>query len=146
MTDYHPSAAEREQFAAIADVLIPEAAGMPSASSVDVAGPMLDHVLALRPDLTPGLRRGLELTKDADGPARAAGWLNENDTDALNAIGLIASAIYFMQPGIRKLLGYPGQASRPVRPEEEDDWREGSLLDPVRDRGPIWTRPPQQEG
>lgn len=141
MSDYRPGAEERALFAAIADVLIPEAAGMPAASAADVAGPMLDHVLALRPDLVAGLRRGLERAAGHGAPAVAAEWLHANDPEALTAIGLIASAIYFMDPGVRRLLDYPGQASRPVRPEEEDDWREGGLLDPVRARGPIWRDP-----
>jgi hypothetical protein len=44
----------RRTFLAIADVLIPEAEGMPMASQVGVGGEILDRMLALRPDLREG--------------------------------------------------------------------------------------------
>src|SRR4051794_21690712 len=50
-------AAERATFAALADVLVPAAEGMPAASAVDIAGTGLDRVLRARPDLEAPLAR-----------------------------------------------------------------------------------------
>ncbi|MEJ8572140.1 hypothetical protein [Microbaculum marinum] len=133
---------DREVFAAIADVLIPAAEGMPSATALGIEGEPMDHVLALRPELANDLLRGLRAAAGAPDGAAAAERLNREDPAAMGAIGLVASAAYYMQPQVWKLLGYPGQTHRPVRPEEEDDFRENDLLQPVIDRGPIYRPTP----
>ena len=53
------SALDRERLGALADVLIPAAEGMPSASEAGVHRAGLDRVLAARPDLEPVLARVL---------------------------------------------------------------------------------------
>jgi len=133
-----PSA--RQQFALISDVLIPRALGMPAASDVDIAGSMLDHVLKLRDDLVTDFMRAVsfENVDDAATAERAAVVMNERDPKALTALGLVASAIYYMHLDVRKLLGYPGQESRPVLPDDEDDWQTDTLLNPVIKRGAIF--------
>lgn len=133
---------DRQVFAAIADVLIPEAEGMPAASAVGIQHDPLDHVLGLRPELADDVLRGLRSVADEPNGTSAAERLNREDPAAMGAIGLVASAAYYMQPEVRKLIGYPGQAQRPVRPEEEDDFREDGLLQPVIDRGPIYRKAP----
>jgi hypothetical protein len=54
-------AAQRATFAALADVLVPAAEGMPAASAVDIAGAGLDRVLRARPDLEAPLSRILAI-------------------------------------------------------------------------------------
>ena len=132
---------DRETFGAIADVLIPAAEGMPAASQIGVQGAALDHVLSLRPELRPALERGLAACAGAE-PTAAAEALNRDDPEALGAIGLIASAIYYMDPDVRKRLGYPGQEQRPARDEEEGDYLRDDLLQSVIDRGAIYRRTP----
>ncbi|HEX2045645.1 MAG TPA: hypothetical protein VHF23_08470, partial [Gaiellaceae bacterium] len=61
-----PSAAARETFAALADVLIPGGAGLPAASDVDVGGRWLDRALGARPDLEATLERVLAEAAGAD--------------------------------------------------------------------------------
>lgn len=135
-------AADRRAFAAIADILIPNAEGMPSASMVGIENDPLDHVLALRPDLFDDLARGVRSLSEGESGSEAAERLNRDDPAAMGAIGLAASSAYYMQPEVRRLLGYPGQVQRPVRPEEEDDFREDGLLQAVIDRGPIFRETP----
>lgn len=138
----HLTEHQRQLFAAIADVLIPAAEGMPSASDFGVQREPLDHVLSLRPELAEDLERGLaSLGPDESGVA-AAERLNREDPAAMGAIGLIASAAYYMQPEVWKLIGYPGQAHRPVMPAEENDPAIDRLLDPVVERGPIYRPTP----
>ncbi len=144
------NATDRATFAAIADQLVPEAEGMPSASQVGIQDAPLDRVLDLRPELDEDFRRGLRACANAD-PATAIERLNQADPAALGAIGLVASAAYYMQPRVRALLGYPGQASRPAEPAEEHDYlkdgpRDGprdGLLQVVIDRGPIYRPTPK---
>ncbi len=137
-----PTATDRATFAAIADRLIPDAEGMPSASQVGIQDAPLDHVLDLRPELEEDFRRGLRACEGAD-PATAIERLNQSDPAALGAIGLIATAAYYMQPRVRELLGYPGQASRPAEPAEEHDYLRDGLLQVVIDRGPIYRPTPK---
>lgn len=133
----------RQVFAAIADVLIPEGLGMPAASAVGLRDAPLDRVLELRPDLVPALMRGLGSIAAEEPASAAAERLNRDDPEAMGAIGLIASAAYYMQPEVLRRLGYPGQVQRPVQPDEEDDFRQDGLLDAVIARGPIYRSTPE---
>lgn len=132
----------RETFRAIADVLIPPAEGMPAASDVGAHEATFDRIIALRPDLTERLLRGLRAAagQPADDAARK---LNAEDPDALSAIGLAASAAYYMQPRVRELIGYPGQESRPGNPDEVPEYVENGMLQQVIDRGPIFRPTPK---
>lgn len=133
----------RAAFAGIADVLIPAVEGMPSASSVDVHGKMLDHVLSLRPDLVENLLRGLD-SVEGQNPQEAANTLNKTDAAALSAIGLAASAGYYMTPEVRALIGYPGQQSRPeTDPDATPEYVTNGMLQHVIARGPIFRPTPK---
>jgi len=134
---------QRARFAELADILIPEALGMPAASQLTLQEAPLDHVLALRPEIHADLQRGLERSRTLD-PRDAAEFLNLEDPAAFGAIGLAASAAYYMHPEVRALLSYPGQTSRPVRPEEENDFLRNNLLQPVIERGAIYRPTPDQ--
>lgn len=137
---------KRQTFAAIADILIPNAEGMPAASEVDVHGPMLDRILGLRPDMTEAFHRGLDKAAGQD-PQEAAEALNQEDPEALTAIGLAASAGYYMTQRVRELIGYPGQEMRPHEsPDEIPPYVANGLLQPVIDRGPIYVPTPRREG
>ena len=134
---------QRETFAGVADYLIPHAEGMPSAREVDVHGAILDRVLALRNDLQEPFLRGLR-TCAGRSPAEAANALNREDPAALGAIGLAASAGYYMSPRVRELIGYPGQESRPERdPDATPPYIANGMLQQVIDRGPIYKPTPR---
>lgn len=134
---------ERQVFSDLADVLIPNAEGMPSASEVGVHKGMLDRVVGLRPDLSEALHRGLSTAKGKD-PTAAAEELNRNDPEALTAIGLAASAGYYMTPKVRELIGYPGQENRPADPDAPLEYVENGMLQVVIDRGPIFVPTPKE--
>ncbi len=133
--------AQRRTFAALADVLIPEAEGMPAASQVQLEGAPLDQVLGLRPDLHEAFFRALDRAAGKDA-AQVLEQLNRDDHLAIGAVGVVASAAYYMQPEVWRLLGYPGQTSRPAEPEEENDYMRDGLLQPVIDRGPVYRKAP----
>lgn len=134
---------QRSTFAGIADYLIPNAEGMPSASEVDVHGAILDRVLMLRTDLQEAFLRGLNACAGAP-PAEAANALNRNDPAAMGAVGLVASAAYYMAPRVRDLIGYPGQESRPESdPDAPLPYVTNGMLQVVIDRGPIFKPTPR---
>lgn len=130
---------ERQTFAGIADVLIPAAEGMPSATEMDVHGGVTDRLLGLRPDLMEPFKRGCATAVDKD-PQTASEWLNAHDTEALSAIGLVASAAYYMHPEVRNRLGYPGQENRPADPDETPEYVANGMLKEVQDRGAIYRK------
>jgi hypothetical protein len=131
----------RSTFLAIADVLIPEANGMPSASGADV-GAMLERIMALRPDLNDDFQRGMR-TVAGKAPVTAARALNIEDPKALAAIGLVAAAAYYMNPRVRDLIGYPGQEKRVYDPNETPEYIANGMLQEVIDRGPIYRAAPK---
>jgi hypothetical protein len=132
----------RRTFLAIADVLIPEAEGMPMASQVGVGGEILDRMLALRPDLSETFLRGLRAAAGKP-PVAAAEALNRDDPAALGAVGLVASAGYYMSPRVRALIGYPGQENRPADPDVTPEYVANGMLQLVIDRGPIFKPTPK---
>lgn len=133
----------RRVFAGLADVLIPNAEGMPSASEVNVHGELLDHILGLRPDLRENFMRGVSAASGRD-PTEALNDMNKSDTAALSAIGLVASAGYYMTPEVRRLIGYPGQESRPdPNPDAVPEYVTNGMLQKVIDRGPIFRPTPK---
>jgi hypothetical protein len=132
----------RATFAGIADVLIPEAEGMPAASAVGVHAEILDRILGLRPDVGEAFFRGIASARNKD-PRSAAEELNARDPQALGAIGLVASAAYYMSPRVRELIGYPGQERRTYDPDETPEYVANGMLKVVEDRGPIYRPTPK---
>lgn len=133
-------AALRARLGEIADALIPAAGRMPAASEVGVAGPQLDVVLASRPDLEPGLRRALELAAE---PAEILAWmdaLREQDGEAYGALVTTVVGAYYLEPGVQRRLGYPGQVPEPVTPELLPPYADE--LERVVARGPIFRPTP----
>lgn len=135
------TADQRAIFRSIADVLIPSTATMPSASQVGVDGPVLDRLLDQRPDLKERFLRGLDACMGQDAE-RAARSLNETDPTALAAIGLLASAAYYMDAEVRRLIGYPGQSARPFDPQATPEYVVKGQLKRVIERGPIFRPTP----
>ena len=138
----------RRALEAIGDFLIPEAHGMPAASTMDVGTSQLDIVLASRPDLAPTLDRALgETVLDTalDKVADVVAELEANDPDGYDAVTLAIVAGYYMHPEIHRLIGYPGQVPKDVqRMGEREIYQEGlmELAEKVIERGPIYRPTP----
>jgi hypothetical protein len=131
--------AQRERLAALADVLVPGDGRLPSAAEADVHRGWLDRVLAVRPDLLEGLLSALA----QNGDPRAVVDRLRGDADAtFDALTIVVTGAYFLNPRVRELLGLPGPVSAGGSPPErfDDDDVDGALLDVVRQRGPIYRR------
>jgi len=137
----HPTL-DRTTLAALADVLIPAADRMPAASEAGAAGEWLDEVLRVRGDLEAPLQGLLERARGVD-PAAEVERLEREEPEALEALATAVAGAYFLNPEVRRLIGYPGQEPRPIEPEEPPDYEQDDLLASVVERGPIFRPTPE---
>jgi hypothetical protein len=130
------AAIDRETLAGLADVLIPAADGMPSASQAGATGALLDEVVRVRGDLEEPLAT---LTAAAAGkdPGAEVERLKAGEPELFEALTTAIAGGYFMSDDVRKRLGYPGQQAL----ELEDDL-DPELLQSVIDRGTIYRPTP----
>jgi hypothetical protein len=130
------AAIDRETLAGLADVLIPAADGMPSASEAGATDALLDEVLRVRGDLEEPLA---SLTAAAAGkdPVAEVARLEAGEPELFEALTTAIAGGYFMSEDVRERLGYPGQEAL----ELEDD-HDPALLQPVIDRGTIYRPTP----
>ncbi len=129
----------RRRLAAIADRLIPEAHGMPSAAAV-VDDDRLRFVLRARPDLVEPLVGALRPALGDDPQARLAA-LERDEPANLAALQLVIVGGYYTDRRVRELIGYPGQMAIEVRSWEYPPYLEEGLIDAVIARGPVWRDP-----
>lgn len=131
---------QRGVLADLADILIPAGDGMPFASTAGVAGHGLDQVLVAVPSLATGLANILNRAKECDS-ADFVAELARTDPAAYGVLTEVVTAAYFMNPEVRKTVGYTGQGPSPIDPRE--DYLEDGLLESVIKRGPIYRPTPK---
>ena len=138
------AALDRETLAGLADALIPASDGMPAASEAGATGKHLDEVLRLRSDLEEPLRQLTERARGAD-PAQEVERLQAEEPAAFEALSTAVAGAYFLNPDVRRLIGYPGQERRPIEAEDPPDYEQDGLLASVVERGTIY-RPTPESG
>jgi hypothetical protein len=127
----------RERLRRFADKLIPAAHDMPAAGEVGVADRQLDRVLAARPDLAAPLARALADADPADHEATLE-RLRDGDREAHDALLMVVAGGYYIDPGVRRRIGYTGQQPVEVRPEIIPNYVEEGLIEPLLARGPVY--------
>ena len=132
-------ATELATLAAVADRLIPAAAGMPSAAEVVDDG-RLRFVLNARPDLLEPLRAALRLDLGDDVQTRLD-RLGRDEPGVLYALQLVIVAGYYTDKRVRELIEYPGQMAIDLRTFGFPAYLEEGLIDAVLARGAIWRDP-----
>ncbi len=136
------SDSDRALFAKLADYLIPAYGKMPSASSVEVQGDLLDKVMDARPDLLEGFKRGLAACQSGE-PSAALNALLRADAAAFQALSLTASGGYYMADEVRKQLGYPGQEGGAYDPHETPEYLTNGMIERVVRRGLLYRSTPR---
>jgi hypothetical protein len=136
--NFDPS--QRAVLACLADVLIPAGDGMPSASAGGVAEEGLNQVLSAVPSLGASLADVLARAKGRE-PAEVVASLARTDPAAYGILTEVVTAAYFMNPDVRKAVGYTGQGPSPLDPRV--DYMEDGLLESVIKRGPIYRPTPK---
>jgi hypothetical protein len=132
-------AVQRATLGALADHLIPEAHGMPSARDV-IDAARLRFVLRARPDLLEPLRMALGEELPGEPGARLAA-LESSRPDALAALFLVVVGAYYTDKDVRDRLGYPGQQAITLQSWKYPEYMEEGLIEEVVARGPIWRDP-----
>ena len=132
-------AGRRAAFAAIADRLIPDAYGMPSAASI-IGDARLRFVLNARPDLVEPLWQALR-PELGDDPAVRLGALERDEPERHSALLLVVVGGYYTDKEVRERLGYPGQVAKTLYSWQYPAYLEEGLTDQVLARGPIWRDP-----
>lgn len=132
-------ATRRATFAAIADLLIPAAHGMPSAGEV-IGENRLRFVLTARPDLVEPLHAALRPDLGSDPAARLAA-LERDDPAVHEALLLVVVGGYYTDKDVRERIGYPGQLAKQLYSWKVPDYVEEGLIDQVIARGPVWKDP-----
>ncbi len=136
-------AAQRATLAALADVVIPAGEGLPSASQAEVAGQWLDAALAAVPELSGALVAVLE-EAGSDDPTVAVARLRANNPLGFDQLCTVVAGAYFLNPDVRRAIGYPGQERVPIVPETPPDYEQDGLLASVIARGPVYRPTPPQ--
>lgn len=126
-------------FAAVADHLIPDAHGMPSAGAV-VDATRLRFVLGARPDLTEPLRAALR-PELGDDPAARLAVIERDEPEHHGALVLAVVGGYYTDRDVRDRLGYPGQQAKQLYSWKYPEYMEEGLIDKVLARGPVWRDP-----
>ncbi|MEU0842624.1 hypothetical protein ABZ370_24535 [Streptomyces sp. NPDC005962] len=135
---------DRTLYGALADVLIPSAEGMPSATEADVPGTWLDQALRARPDMYRALRHTLDSARDAPATPKAVlDHLAEISPADFESFAMLTAGAYYLNPSVRERIGYPGQEDRPAT-EDVDAYLD--LLEHVVDRGPVCRLTPPEAG
>ena len=119
----------RKRMNTVADCVIPANERMPSASQVNIAGDLLDRVLVLLPDLEGLLHRVFE--HEVGDPEVWFAELSVTDPEGRRNVLLAIAAAYYLDAEVRRLIGYPGQPSTPVRANELSDYVTEGLLEQV---------------
>lgn len=133
MTGSEPTPTQRLALARLADILVAEGLGMPSASSVGVAGDLLDQCLAAAPSLSEPL---LVLLDDvpANGLDNFLRRLEVERPDDFAVLSTTVVAAYYLSEEVRGLIGYPGQQPSPLSVAAEPECLD--LLERVYERHP----------
>lgn len=121
---------QRQVFAALAETLIPASDTMPSATTAEVSGALLDQALGYRPDLVAGLTAALDSSAGKD-PEAVLDRLATEHPERFEALTVLAAGAYFLSPAVKAAMPYDA-APRPAR-DDMDSYVD--MLEHVVDRG-----------
>jgi hypothetical protein len=121
---------QRLVFATLAETLIPASDTMPSATTAEVSGALLDQVVGYRPDLMDALTAALDSGVGKD-PEAALDSLSTEQPEQFEALTVLVAGAYFLSPAVKAGMPYDA-APRPAR-DDMDSYVD--MLEHVVDRG-----------
>jgi hypothetical protein len=130
-----------EGFARLADLIIPHTNEMPSATEADVATIWIHRALGIRPDLRPDMMRGLQKARNANSLG-ALKLALADDRAAFVALTMMVANAYYLNPEIRRRIGYDGHNAHPFDADETPEYTSNGMLERVFARGPIFRPTP----
>ena len=87
----------------------------------------------------------IEASRGAD-PAAALARLRASDPGGFGVLAEVVAGAYFLNPEVRRAIGYRGQHQVPIVPETPPDYEQDGLLASVVGRGPIYRPTPPRTG
>ncbi len=137
-----PSDAQTAILRRLGDALAPASETMPSFSEADKSGRFLAKAFEALPDHGPLALAAADGLGDAD-PHEYLERLSAEQPETFSAVHLIVVGAYLINRRVWRRLGYPGRKPTPVLDDEADFYLEGSGLERVIARGPIYRPTPQ---
>ena len=134
----------RRVLAGLADALIAEGSGKPSASAAGVPGELLDRCLEAVPSLRSPLMAILDEAEGRD-PDEFARELYARRPEDFTVLSTSVMGAYYLSPEVRKLIGYPGQAANPLSLAAAPEYLENGMLERVYERHPGYREPQGRE-
>jgi hypothetical protein len=125
----------------LGDALAPAGGAMPSFSQADKSGRFLLRAFEALPDHGPLALAAADGLGDGD-PQEYLETLSAAQPEAFAALHLILVGAYLINRRVWRRLGYPGRKPRPVLDDEADFYLQGSGLERVIARGPIYRPTP----
>ena len=139
-----PSEAQAAALRRLGDALAPNSATMPSFSEADKSGRFLTRAFEALPDHGPLALAAADGFGDGE-PGVYLERLSSEQPETFAALHLILVGAYLINRRVWKRLGYPGRRPVPVLDDEADFYLEGSGLDRVIARGPIYRATPANQ-
>ena len=139
MSGLELTAAQRLTLRRLADVLIAQGRGMPSASAVGVSEGLLDRILDAAPALGEPLLALLDEVP-ADGFDTFVRHLASQRPDDFAVLSTTVVGAYFLSAEVRRLIGYPGQQPSPLSTAAEPEYFD--MLERVCERHPGYREAP----
>lgn len=141
-----PTAAERAALGAVADALIPPKEGFGAPTEVRGFDRWLDRALAARADALETIFAAALPFAEIPSEERLAALreFSERDPEDFHLLSAVVAGAYLMIPEVRRAIGYPGQIPHPARFDEAAEQIMDGILDPVIDRGGIYTPAPRE--
>lgn len=128
----------------IADQLIPARGADPRASDVPDYRNHLNTALAARADAFDALAEVLaDLQEQHDERLlESLRVLSQDGSSLFHTLSSVVAGAYLLAPSVRAAIGYPGQHRDPPRVDEAAEELGDGILDPVIERGSVFTVTP----
>jgi hypothetical protein len=133
------TAQERAALIAVADALIAPSGDLAAPSGTPGYEPWLDRALAARRDAFDAITETAVRLTAAETLSDAVRELARCDPAEFSTLSSVLAGAYLMVPEVRQAIGYPGQERKRPRFDEAADEIMDGILDPVIERGSIYT-------
>jgi hypothetical protein len=135
---------ERRCLHRIADALIPPAPGRRTPSQLPGFDRWLDRALAARDDAFEKLLAAATRLAEVDDYdlLGALKRFDAADPEGFHLVSSVVAGAYLMIPEVRAAIGYPGQRRHHAKFDEAADQIMDGILDPVIERGSVYTPAP----
>jgi hypothetical protein len=131
---------QRHGLRAVADVLLPGTPTQLRACDLDDWDELVDLALTADPRLLPVLADFGERAAQAD--AVTVEDLQRWSSEDCETVAFALAAAYYMSAAVRRTIGYPGQAARPIAFATRDELCSDELIEPVVSRGSVFVPTP----